>query len=474
MIVAQGINDAWLKVMSLLASQGKESAPRGKRIKELKSLTVKIENPKKRILTLPIRKISLPFAFGELVWYLSGRNDLAMMEYYSKMMASFSDDGKTLNSAYGYRIFGKHPLLPFDQWANVVSILRLDPDSRQAVIHLHTPNNMKTKDEVCTLSLQFMIREGKLDMYTTMRSNDIVWGFTYDVFSFTTFQELMANELDVEVGEYYHTANSMHVYEKDFELLNDVLKLYPSLMYMTQYDTEFDYSGITRDHADWAILEEYESSLRTDDGEDFLTFMPSSKALNKMLEIFWIYRDYKRLGKEGILERLSYDDLFHCMMRQYVEREPLEDSHMLIVEGPDGAGKSTFIQSLVDDEFNRTQVIAFGKPGKDFDPFIYFHTALQTGSYVLDRFFYSELVYGRTFRDGNTIIDNDDQKVLEKLLLHRGAKLMFFDTHPETCYNRLDEADKAAFTLEDIKDLHSAYTVILRACNMPVLPYKQD
>jgi thymidylate synthase len=470
MIVAQGINDAWLRVMSHLFHDGKESAPRGKRIKELKSLTVKIENPKKRILTLPIRKISLPFAFGELVWYKAGRNDLGMMEYYSKMMRNFSDDGETLNSAYGYRIFGKHPLLPFDQWKNVVSLLRQDPDSRQAVIHLHTPNNQPTKDEVCTLNLQFMIRDGKLDMYTTMRSNDIVWGFTYDVFSFTTFQELMANELGVPVGEYYHTANSMHVYEKDFGLLEEVLKLYPSLLYMTKYDKEFDYSGITRDHPDWAILEEYESALRTGD-EDLISYLPETPALKTMVEVFWIYKDYKTLGKEAVLERLSYDDLTHCLMRHYIERDPLEKSHMLIVEGPDGAGKTTFIDGLVNDEFNVTSVIAFGKPGKDFDPFIYFHTALLPGSYVLDRFFYSELVYGRTLRDGNTIINNEDQKVLEKLLMHRGAKAMFMATDPETCYSRLDELDKLVFSLEDIKELHSGYTVITRASNLRFLPY---
>src|SRR5690554_6804175 len=173
MIIANGISDAWVKVVKELDVNGRETGPRGKKTKEITNMSVKIKNPRKRILSLPVRKISLPFAFGELAWYLQGRNDVAMMEYYSKMMRSFSDDGETLNSAYGYRIFGKHPMLPFNQWEFVIEKLKQDPDSRQAVIHLKTPNNKPTKDEVCTKDLQFLIRDGKLDLHVNMRSNDI-------------------------------------------------------------------------------------------------------------------------------------------------------------------------------------------------------------------------------------------------------------------------------------------------------------
>jgi thymidylate synthase len=70
-------------------------------------------------------------------------------------------------------------------------------------------------DYPCTLSLQFMVRGGKLVLHTTMRSNDVWKGTTYDVFMFTQLQQMIATALDLEAGPYYHHANSFHLYESD-------------------------------------------------------------------------------------------------------------------------------------------------------------------------------------------------------------------------------------------------------------------
>jgi hypothetical protein len=55
-----------------------------------------------------------------------------------------------------------------------------------------------------------------------MRSSDIILGLAYDVPAFTIMQEVMANELGVELGEYVHTSNSLHCYQRDFEMLNEI------------------------------------------------------------------------------------------------------------------------------------------------------------------------------------------------------------------------------------------------------------
>jgi hypothetical protein len=78
------------------------------------------------------------------------------------------------------------------------------------------------KDVPCTLALQFFIREGKLHLHVNMRSSDIILGIAYDVPAFTTMQEVLANELGVELGEYVHTSNSLHCYERDFEMLDAI------------------------------------------------------------------------------------------------------------------------------------------------------------------------------------------------------------------------------------------------------------
>jgi thymidylate synthase len=115
------------------------------------------------------------------------------------------------------------------QWAIAAGTLIDDPDSRRAVLLINNPEDEYvarmngSKDVPCTLSLQFFVRENKLELHAVMRSNDVVWGMPYDVFSFTLFQELMMLELrqhprfkDLELGPYHHTAGSLHLYERHF------------------------------------------------------------------------------------------------------------------------------------------------------------------------------------------------------------------------------------------------------------------
>lgn len=460
-ITANGINDAWLKVIEKLHLFGKESSPRGHKIKEIKNMSVEIKDPKKRILSLPIRNISLPFAFGEFLWYLSARNDVEMMEYYSARMKNFSDDGKTLNSAYGYRIFGEHPMLPFNQWDHVVSQLKNDPDTRQAIIHLHTPNNKPTKDEVCTLSLQFFIREGKLDMVVNMRSNDIIWGFTYDVFSFTSFQELMANELGIDVGTYYHNAASMHIYEKDFSYFEN-MTIFPELHHMTKYDTQFDYGGLTVNDGEWAEIFAVESMYRAVN-KKMNNVRVETKALKIMKNVFWIYRRLKENGPRTALKELKYDNLYHWLMRNYIHKKKLEHSTMIIIDGCDGAGKTSLIDRVVDDSVY--DVIAFGKPAADFNKLIYFQTALTKGNIILDRFYYSEWVYSRLFKR-ECMIDSDDVKVIESLLNFRNANYTWLNTDPAICLERLDDDDKKLFHMEHLKYICDGYSLTWNASSV--------
>ncbi|HEU5472714.1 MAG TPA: thymidylate synthase [Actinophytocola sp.] len=103
-----------------------------------------------------------------------------------------------------------------DQLDQVRRILTRDPDSRQAVIQLFDPerDTRGHRDVPCTLNYRFFLRDGRLHMHTTMRSQDLWLGFPYDVFAATVLQELLAGWLDVELGEYHHFVDSLHLYEK--------------------------------------------------------------------------------------------------------------------------------------------------------------------------------------------------------------------------------------------------------------------
>ena len=222
-----------------------ETAPRGMKIREVIAPTLVLSNPRARLLSNKAREANYGFAVGEFLWYRSGRDDLETMLYYNKRMKDFSDDGKTLNSAYGKRIFSEGFMSQsrgddmIDQWRTAFETLVKDPDSRRAVIVINQPYDQfeateprGSKDVPCTLSLQFFIRHSKVVLHAHMRSNDAVWGLTYDLFSFTLLQEMMLLELknmgmhELELGDYIHTAGSLHIYERHFGMASAVVENY--------------------------------------------------------------------------------------------------------------------------------------------------------------------------------------------------------------------------------------------------------
>jgi thymidylate synthase len=161
------------------------------------------------------RKMPIRYAIGELLWYNSNNPNWKAIEHFSKFWKNISDDGITVNSNYGYCIKNK---FGFDQWNMIKQLLIQDPNTRQAVIHIKEPRDIienPTKDLNCTIALQFLIRNNKLHLITTMRSNDVWLGLPYDVFNFTCMQIQMAMELNIDVGNYYHNVGSLHLYERD-------------------------------------------------------------------------------------------------------------------------------------------------------------------------------------------------------------------------------------------------------------------
>lgn len=208
----------WFDTLKAQAEEGVLNSSRdGAVVGEILNAITVIEDPTRNIVTSPDRKLPMRYAVGELMWYLSGSNKLKDIATFSKVWERMSDDGVTVNSAYGYRILEQ---FGFNQLEYVAKALTKDPNSRQAVIHIKDAQNYiehPTKDVPCTVCLQFFIRDGKLHMTTYMRSNDVWTGFPYDVFSFTCIQILLAFSLGVEIGTYTHVAGSLHLYQRSLE-----------------------------------------------------------------------------------------------------------------------------------------------------------------------------------------------------------------------------------------------------------------
>lgn len=212
---------AWLQLLNDIEKYGAESAPRGMKIKELISHRTVIEMSQP-LVTVKDRRMGYKFAAAEAAWILSGDDRVKTIKPFSREIAQFSDDGVTFFGAYGPKIEA--------QLLYVFEKLVADPDSRQAVINIWRENPPESKDIPCSLSVQWLIRGGKLHCLYTMRASDAWLGWVYDVFNFTMLSSLLLLDLrhqpqfkNLELGQLILTAGSQHLYERDWEKVNLIL-----------------------------------------------------------------------------------------------------------------------------------------------------------------------------------------------------------------------------------------------------------
>ncbi len=186
---------------------------------EMINANLVLNDPTRNTMCNCKRKMPMRYAIGELCWYNSRNVTAKSISPFSKFWENIADENGCVNSNYGWCIHDKYT---FDQWEMVKELLRKDSYSRQAIIHIKEARDLisyPTLDVNCTIALQFICRDNKLDLITTMRSNDIYLGLPYDVFNFTCMQIQMAMELGLEIGTYYHNAGSFHMYLRDKDKL---------------------------------------------------------------------------------------------------------------------------------------------------------------------------------------------------------------------------------------------------------------
>lgn len=169
-----------------------------------------------RLIFLNGRKINPVFAIVEAAWILSGRNDLATLSEEIPSFSNYSDDGVTLNGAYGYRLrsyFGR------DQIELAIKELRADPASRRVVLTMYAPDDIgkQSRDIPCNTTIFVKVRASALDITVVNRSNDLYKGVPYNVFVFGVLQRYLARVLELPVGIQRHFTDGLHLYEADIE-----------------------------------------------------------------------------------------------------------------------------------------------------------------------------------------------------------------------------------------------------------------
>ena len=163
-----------------------------------------IMNPQQNHITNKQRNWSLKYAEAEWQWYLSGDpNIIKLGQLYGKIppiWERMADSNGNVNSNYGYQ-WKRNNQIDY-----VVAKLRDNKDTRHAAISIYDAKEYDkyTKDTPCTYAVQFTILNNRLNMAVLMRSNYLWYGFCNDQYQFSMFQMMIAERLNIEVGEYYH------------------------------------------------------------------------------------------------------------------------------------------------------------------------------------------------------------------------------------------------------------------------------
>jgi len=228
------MNKIWYKTVASLIHKD-SGASRDGDAKEICGWDCFLDNTDRNFVTYFGRNLSPTYAAAELLWYLSGAEDIYMISKYAPQYERFANDGIAFG-AYGHR-WEQDPAFKDannrgfrSQLDAMVSLLRGKPETRQAIITMWNAGDLlhafegDKNDLPCTLSLHFLVRDEKLNLIATMRSNDIWLGLPYDLFAFTTLQRLIAWELGYEAGWYKHQAGSEHLYIRNEEKAKKTLE----------------------------------------------------------------------------------------------------------------------------------------------------------------------------------------------------------------------------------------------------------
>jgi thymidylate synthase len=210
-------------------SKGNIISPRGSKVIEVENFMYELP-PYVKFQNYDVRKLKFNYIKQELLWYLRHNvHDTSIVNFASIWKDLIQPNG-TINSNYGAHLFDTVKTnRSSSQFLNVVDILRKDADSRRASMVILTDSHLLCDIDVpCTYSLNFRIRNNKLNMTVHMRSQDAIFGMGNDAPAFSMIHEMVLNMLEADypeltLGNYTHFADSFHVYERHFELLEKIV-----------------------------------------------------------------------------------------------------------------------------------------------------------------------------------------------------------------------------------------------------------
>ena len=195
------------------------------------------------------KKLHLKSIILELLWFLKGSTDNNWLkELGVSIWNEWAAPDGDLGPIYGYQWRswpapnGEH----IDQIAEVVEALKKNPDSRRIIVSAWNVADIpRMALAPCHAFFQFYVADGKLSCQLYQRSADIFLGVPFNIASYALLTHMMAQQCNLEVGDFVWTGGDCHLYSNhleqvDLQLSRDFFPL-PKLNILRKPDSIFDY-----------------------------------------------------------------------------------------------------------------------------------------------------------------------------------------------------------------------------------------
>ena len=212
---------------------------------------------------LTTKKIFFKGVVHELLWFLNGstdNNDLKNQGVH--IWDEWETKTGDLGPIYGYqwRSWPKANGEQIDQIDKVIHQIKHNPDSRRIIVSAwnvadlpdetispqQNVANRKMALAPCHALFQFFVSGGKLSCQLYQRSCDTFLGLGFNIASYSLLTSIIAQQCDLEVGEFIWTGGDVHLYlnhleQAEEQLLREPYPL-PKLKIKTKPNSIFDYS----------------------------------------------------------------------------------------------------------------------------------------------------------------------------------------------------------------------------------------
>ncbi|ROT96239.1 thymidylate synthase [Marinobacter sp. R17] len=195
---------------------------------------------------LTTKKVHLRSIIYELLWFLNGSTDNNWLrERKVSIWNEWALDNGDLGPIYGkqWRSWQCPNGDVVDQISDVVRQIQTKPTSRRLIVSAWNPaelpdESISPQENVeqgrmalapCHCLFQFYVAEGKLSCQLYQRSADLFLGVPFNIASYSLLTHMIAQQCDLDVGEFVHTFGDCHLYQNHLtdEIVFEQLKREP-------------------------------------------------------------------------------------------------------------------------------------------------------------------------------------------------------------------------------------------------------